>query len=87
MHTVKLTTQFVPQDKWQLEISRSAEEIDKVGIWWLSRDNVSIFLHLSIYCGCYNWAMSWENLFLSYANNKGTDQPAPVWSAPLLFAA
>ena len=22
------------------------------------------------------WAMSWENLFLPYANNKGTDQPA-----------
>ena len=22
------------------------------------------------------WAMSWENLFMPYANNKGTDQPA-----------
>ena len=22
------------------------------------------------------WAMSWENLFLPYANNKGADQPA-----------
>ena len=22
------------------------------------------------------WAMSWENLFYAYANNKGTDQPA-----------
>ena len=22
------------------------------------------------------WASSWENLFLPYANNKGTDQPA-----------
>ena len=28
----------------------------------------------------------WENLFLSYVNNKGADQPT-VWSAPLLFAA
>ena len=24
----------------------------------------------------YIWAMSWENLFLPYANNKGTDKPA-----------
>ena len=24
----------------------------------------------------FNWAMSWENLFLPYANNKGADQPA-----------
>ena len=22
------------------------------------------------------WATSWENLFMPYANNKGTDQPA-----------
>ena len=24
----------------------------------------------------YNWATSWENLFQTYANNKGADQPA-----------
>ena len=24
----------------------------------------------------WKWATSWENLFLSYMNNKGTDQPA-----------
>ena len=37
----------------------------------------------------HNWAMSWENLFLPYANNKGADQPGirAVWSAPSLFAA
>ena len=23
----------------------------------------------------FNWAMSWENLFMPYANNKGADQP------------
>ena len=23
-----------------------------------------------------NWATSWENVFIPYANNKGTDQPA-----------
>ena len=28
-----------------------------------------------IQCIAYNWASSWENLFLPYAN-KGTDQPA-----------
>ena len=32
------------------------------------------------------WATSWENLFMSYANTKGADQPA-VWSVPLLCAA
>ena len=26
------------------------------------------------------WAMSWENLFMPYANNKGTDQPAHLRS-------
>ena len=26
------------------------------------------------------WAMSWENLFLPYANNKGADQPAHLRS-------
>ena len=26
------------------------------------------------------WATSWENLFMSYANNKGADQPAHVRS-------
>ena len=26
------------------------------------------------------WATSWENLFLPYANNKGTDQPAHLRS-------
>ena len=37
----------------------------------------------------HNWASSWENLFLPYANNKGADQPAHLRSliAPLLFAA
>ena len=36
------------------------------------------------------WATSWENLFLSYANNKDADQPLrihTVWSACLLFTA
>ena len=23
-----------------------------------------------------NWALSWENMFMPYANNKGSDQPA-----------
>ena len=31
-----------------------------------------------------NWATSWENLFMQYANNKGADQPA---HPPLLFTA
>ena len=25
---------------------------------------------------CHNWASSWENLFMTYANTKGADQPA-----------
>ena len=40
------------------------------------------------------WATSWQNLFMPYANHKGTDQSEhsrslihTVWSAPLLFAA
>ena len=31
------------------------------------------------------WAMSWENLFLSYVNNKGTDQPAHPHSLTSTF--
>ena len=27
-------------------------------------------------CPGYIWAISWENLFMPYANNKGADQPA-----------
>ena len=27
---------------------------------------------------CFNWAASWENLFLPYANNKGADQPSLI---------
>ena len=34
----------------------------------LARPNFNSFNH--------NWATSWENLFLPYANNKGADQPA-----------
>ena len=35
----------------------------------------------------FKWGMSWQNLFLPYANNKGADQPAhplsrPVWVLP-----
>ena len=26
------------------------------------------------------WAMSWENLFMPYANNKGADQPVHLHS-------
>ena len=32
------------------------------------------------------WAMSWENLFLPYANNKGADQPAQSRSPISAFA-
>ena len=42
-----------------------------------------IRLHLNLYKGGKKsdsnfdiWAMSWENLFMPYANNKGADQPA-----------
>ena len=30
--------------------------------------------------GTYKWAKTWENLFMSYANNKGADQPAHLHS-------
>ena len=33
-------------------------------------------LPLSTLVGCFSWATSWENLFMPYANNKATDQPA-----------
>ena len=34
------------------------------------------------------WATSWENLFMPYANNKGSDQWSACASAgPLLFTA
>ena len=33
----------------------------------------------------YNWATSWENLFLPCANNKGTDQPAHLCSLISIF--
>ena len=37
----------------------------------------------------YEWATSWENLFMPYANNKAqiSLHIRAVWSAPLLFAA
>ena len=42
-------------------------------------------------CSCINCAMSWENLFLPYAENKGAKlislRICAVWSVPLLFAA
>ena len=28
------------------------------------------------------WAMSWDNLFMPYANNKGADQPVHPQSFP-----
>ena len=32
-----------------------------------------------------NWAASWENLFMPYVNNKGTDQPAHLHSLTSTF--
>ena len=32
------------------------------------------------------WALSWENLFLPYVNNKGADQPAHLRSLISAFA-
>ena len=34
----------------------------------------------TLWIGTAKWAMSWENLFLPYANNKGADQPAHLRS-------
>ena len=34
----------------------------------------------SILCMYIIWATSWENLFMPYGNNKGTDQPAHLCS-------
>ena len=33
-------------------------------------------LFLNVEMDSSNWASSWENLFMPYANNKGADQPA-----------
>ena len=40
------------------------------------------------FCDFMIWAMSWENLFMPYANNKAqiSLRIRAVWSAPLLFA-
>ena len=32
-----------------------------------------------------NWATSWENLFMQYANNKGADQPVHMRSLIIAF--
>ena len=37
---------------------------------------LSIVLVISFSFNVNNWATSWQNLLLSYANNKGADQPA-----------
>ena len=40
----------------------------------LNKDNnIWAFMDLEV---VFIWAMSWENLFCAYANNKGADQPA-----------
>ena len=49
---------------------------------------VEIFLHFDSvhilpflqFVSTHIWASSWENLFLPYANNKGTDQPMHLHS-------
>ena len=49
-----------------------------VGIF-LQLDSVHIFKIVGIFLqfvSIHIWALSWENLFLPYANNKGTDQPS-----------
>ena len=45
--------------------------------------------HKQCSCGVYakrNWATSWENLFMTYANNKGTDQTARMHPRSLISA-
>ena len=42
---------------------------------WLIKD-----LDQTMWMGRLIWATSWENLFMPYANNKGTDQPAHLCS-------
>ena len=37
---------------------------------------MDILLHYVTVNPIHTWATSWENLFLPYANNKGTNQPA-----------
>ena len=52
-----------------------------------NRRHVMIKLSIMIGVHAINWAMSWENLFMTYANNKGADQSAHLPVCTLLFAA
>ena len=50
---------------------------------FLQLDSVHIFKIVGIFLqfvSIHIWASSWENLFLPYANNKGTDQPTHLHS-------
>ena len=47
--------------------------------------SICVQIHITIF-GMTIWDTSWENLFLSYANNKDTDQPAHPRSLISVFA-
>ena len=49
----------------------NAKELTEVSVEW--EYLIHCFLLIVWFT---NWAMSWENLFMPYANNKGADQPA-----------
>ena len=56
-----------------------------VGLWKLPSNIALVAPNSSIP----NWATSWENLLMTYANNKGADQPAHPRSliSAFVFAA
>ena len=47
---------------------------------WEAEYTLSLDMHKGPLKPCDKWAMSWEDLFLPYANNKGADQPAHLRS-------
>ena len=58
-------------------VSGYLKDIDlKIHIQLFKNDFIFPWKYRAVLMRINKWVMSWENLFMIYANNKGADQPA-----------